>query len=123
MVEPRLFDTLGGESELASIVDEVVGAVVADEMIGFLFRQVDKARLKKLEYQHAARLLGADIAYEGRRLDAVHSRHRIQGGQFDRRMQILRNILDARDVPVSVRARWLEHTVSLRGLITSQECL
>jgi hypothetical protein len=40
------------------------------------------------------------------------------GGQFMRRMQILRETLEDFNIPEEVRSAWLAHTESLRPLIT-----
>ena len=87
-------------------------------MIGFFFRHADKDRLKEMEFQLTAEFLGADIEYRGRPLDEVHAKHPIMGGQFARRLQILRETLDAFRVPEPIREAWIAHTESLRPLIT-----
>ncbi|MDE0213043.1 MAG: hypothetical protein OXN22_03065, partial [Deltaproteobacteria bacterium] len=89
-----------------------------DLMIGFFFRTADRDRVKKLEYQFTARALGADIEYEGRPLEQAHAPHPIMGGQFARRLQILRETLDEFHVSPAVQTAWLDHTESLRSLIT-----
>jgi hypothetical protein len=42
------------------------------------------------------------------------------GGHFARRKQILKETLEAHNVPQSIMAAWLEHTENLRALITAQ---
>ncbi|HWP58428.1 MAG TPA: group 1 truncated hemoglobin [Candidatus Acidoferrales bacterium] len=113
-----LFEKLGGEEKLRAIIDVFIDRVFADPMIGFFFRDANKARLKELEYQLTASFLGAEVSYRGRPLDQAHAKHPIMGGQFMRRMQILRETLDEFAVPEEVRSAWLEHTESLRPLIT-----
>ncbi len=112
------FDALGGEAKLRPIIDVFVDRVFDDVMIGFFFRKTDKDRLKELEYQHAARLLGADVPYQGRNLREAHHQHAIMGGQFARRKQILSEVLAEAGVPLEVRRHWLEQTEKLRSLIT-----
>ena len=87
-------------------------------MIGFFFRSVDRARLKELEYQFAAEHLGGAVRYTGRPVAQTHQRHAIFGGQFDRRLRLLDNLLRERQVPESVRVAWLSHNESLRTAIT-----
>jgi hemoglobin len=112
------FDELGGEPALRAIVDEFVDRVFDDVMIGFLFHRANKERIKRHEYEHAARWLGAEVEYTGRPLDAAHAPHRILGGQFLRRKEILRQVLVAHGVSASVVDAWMDHTESLRPLIT-----
>ena len=89
-------------------------------MIGFFFAKTDLERLAELEHQHAARALGLEITYEGRPLDAVHHPRRIFGGQFDRRMVILREVLEQQSVPTELRDRWLAHAAEQRDQVVQQ---
>lgn len=113
-----LYEELGGEEKLRQIIDTFIDRVFEDRMIGFFFRHADKQRIKEMEFQLTARFLGADIEYQGRPLDEVHARHPIMGGQFARRLQILRETLEFHGVPKHIRDAWIEHTESLRPLIT-----
>lgn len=113
-----LFEELGGEEPLRRIIDAFIDRVFADRMIGFFFRDADRQRIKELEYQLTAKFLGADVEYRGRPLDQAHARHPIMGGQFMRRLQILRETLEEFGVPPRVREAWLAHNESLRPLIT-----
>jgi len=115
-----LFDELGGEAKLRAIIDEFVDRVFDDVMIGFFFRRARRERIKRFEYQHAAELLGAlGVRYEGRPLAVAHGPHPILGGHFERRKQILREVLERHGAPEHVVEAWLAHVESLRPLITS----
>ncbi|MBI2571589.1 MAG: group 1 truncated hemoglobin [Candidatus Schekmanbacteria bacterium] len=118
MSQPTPFARVGGEEVLRTIIDDFVDRCFADVWIGFLFRNANRARIKTFEYQHAAAFLGAGTEYEGRPLDVAHGRHHIAGGQFMRRLQILRETLDDHGVPPPVRDAWIEHNESLRAVIT-----
>jgi hemoglobin len=113
------FKTLGGEPVLSAIIDTFVERVMVDPMIGFFFRHVDISRLKKLEYQHAAHFLGAPVKYEGRDLNKAHRRHAIMGGHFDRRLQILRDVLRDFEVQPEIQTAWIEQQLSLRETIVN----
>ena len=110
------FDELG-ESTIRSITAELVERMRRDPMIGFHFAKVDPVRLSELEYQHAAQMLGGPVHYEGRSLERAHAVHRIAGGHFSRRKELLRQILVARGVSAEATSRWLEATEALRGEI------
>ena len=112
------YDQLGGEKRLRAIIDAFVDRLFDDIMIGFFFRNATRDRVKEFEFQHAAEFLGANITYEGRPLRAVHQKLHIMGGQFARRKQILKEVLAAHNVPEPIAQAWLEHTESLRSLIT-----
>src|ERR1041384_5052798 len=96
---PTLFDELGGEPLLRRIIDRFVDRIFDDVMIWFLFRDASRDRVKEKEYEFAARHLGADVPYTGRPLRDVHAKHAIMGGQFNRRLQILKDTLTEMNVP------------------------
>ena len=97
-------------------------AVFADVMIGYHFARADRQRLIDKEVELAARMLGAShVRYTGRPMLEAHARHRIFGGQFDRRLQLLRQAMERHDLPEPVRRAWVEHTQALRALITDDD--
>lgn len=112
------FEALGGEPVLRSLIDRFIDRLFDDLMIGYLFRAADRARVKAKEYEFAARHLGAAAAYTGRPLPEAHRAHRITGGQFMRRFQILKEALAEFQVPHAIAERWLAHTLSLQADIT-----
>jgi truncated hemoglobin YjbI len=116
---PSLFDELGGEPVLRGIVSRFVDAMFTDPMIGFFFRNADRARIKAKEYELAAEHLGGGVRYSGRPLQTAHAPHRIMGGQFARRLALLESTLRDAGAPSRVLGHWLAHTNSLRGLITA----
>ena len=116
----NLFERLGGEQKLKEIVDSFIDRVFADRMIGFFFRNADRARIKELEYQLAAECLGADVKYTGRPLGNIHANHPIMGGHFARRRQILKETLESFQVTEEIKSALLDHTDRLRHLITPE---
>jgi truncated hemoglobin YjbI len=113
------FEEIGGEPALRAIVDDFVDRCFDDVMIGFIFQRASRERIKRFEYEHAAEVLGASRAYGGRPLAEAHRRHRILGGQFERRLKILQDTLEAHGVPAHVREAWLAEQRRLRHLVTS----
>src|ERR1043166_3031589 len=113
-----LFEQVGGEAKLREIIGVFIDRVFENRMIGFFFRNADRARIKEMEYQLTAQFLGAPVEYTGRRLDLAHAKHPIMGGQFERRRKMLRDTLEDFQVPAAVRDAWLEHNERLRALIT-----
>lgn len=113
-------DPVVTEALVREVTRELVQRMARDMMIGFFFAKTDLARLAELEHQHAARALGLEVAYEGRPLDVVHHPRRIFGGQFDRRMVILRECLERHDVPPELRERWLAHAAAQRDRIVEK---
>jgi len=118
MQEQALFDRLGGEAVLRPIIARFVDRLFDDLMIGYLFRAADRERVKAKEYEFAAQHLGGQVAYTGRPVREAHRVHRITGGHFMRRLQILKETLAEFQVPPEVSEHWIAHTLSLQSEIT-----
>src|SRR5262245_42963529 len=120
--EPSLFDQLGGEPVLRSVIRTFVDRMFSDPMIGFLFRNASAQRVADKEYELAAQHLGArDVVYTGKPLAAAHAPHRILDGQFARRLHILRRTLEEAGAPPAVIAHWLGFTERLKPLVLGDD--
>lgn len=117
--ESNLLELAGGRARLREVLADFYDRVFADTMIGFFFAKADKTRLIDKELELTLRALGADVEYTGRSMRSAHSAHHIMGGQFDRRLQILRETLADHDIPDAVRDAWISHTQSLRSEVTA----
>jgi hemoglobin len=118
MKPPALFDRIGPDA-LRAVLTDFYGRVFGDVMIGFLFRGLDRQHLIDREYELTAALLGATgVTYTGRPMRVAHARHTIFGGQFERRLQILRETLRDHAVDPEVQQVWIDHQLALRGQIT-----
>jgi hemoglobin len=118
--QDTVFAKIGGET-LRAVIRDFYERLFADVMIGFFFRGKDREELIEREWELTARFLGAaDIRYRGRPLREAHAPHRILGGQFHRRLQILRDTLRDHQVDPAVQAVWIEHTMALRPQITRE---
>lgn len=108
-----------GEAGVRAVVTEFYARVFRDVMIGFMFAGKDRAHLIEREFEFSARMLGArDVAYRGQPIRTAHSRHTIFGGHFERRLQILREVMADLGVDPEVQGVWIEHTRALRGQVT-----
>jgi len=113
-----LYDRIGGE-RLREVITEFYKRVFDDVMIGFMFARADRQRLIDKEWELVAALLGAPgVKYTGKPMRDAHAQHTIFGGQFERRLQILRDTLAEFAVDSEVQEAWIAHTQSLRGQIT-----
>lgn len=112
------WDRLGGEAGVQRIVDDFVGRVAGDFVIGFLFTGRDLARIARHEVEHASTHLGGPLGYTGAPIAPSHRAMRINGGQFRRRLAILRTVLTAHHAPADVIERWIAHDQRLERVIT-----
>jgi hemoglobin len=117
-VRRSLFDRIGAE-RLRAVLTDFYGRVFGDIMIGFMFQGKDRKHLVDREYELTAALLGAPgVTYTGRPMRTAHAQHTIFGGQFERRLQILRETLRDHDVDPDVQQAWIDHQLALRSQIT-----
>jgi hemoglobin len=117
MIE-RAFDRIG-EPALRAVLADFYDRVFRDVMIGFMFAGKDKQHLIDREYELTAKFLGATgVTYQGQPLRTAHARHTIFGGQFERRLQILRETLADHAVDPEVQRAWIDHTHALRSQVT-----
>lgn len=118
MKPTTLFDRIG-PGALRAVLADFYRRVFADVMIGFMFRGKDRQHLIDREYELTAALLGAPgVAYTGRPMRTAHAAHTIFGGQFERRLQILRETLRDHAVDPDVQRAWIDHQLALRHQIT-----
>lgn len=113
-----LTEEIGGVERLREIVAEFYGRVFEDPIIGFFFDGHDKQRLidKQVEYVRA-RLGSGEVDYTGKPIRGGHETLPIMVGHFDRRHQILLDVLDEYGVDGRARREWVELEQSLRDLV------
>lgn len=112
------FEEAGGEVVVRAIVDRFVDRAFDDMIIGFFFTGRDRARVKQHEYEHAAGVLGAPVAYAGRPIVPLHRPLQINAGQFRRRLALLRQEIERAGVPSHVAAIWLAAQQAMERQIT-----
>lgn len=117
MSEDTLFAQIGHD-KLREVIEAFYDRMFGDDMIGFLFAGKDRATLVQREWEFTARMLGAKMAYSGRSIPDAHRNSPIMGGHFDRRLQLLRNVLADFAVAPAVQEKWLEHTIAMRHMVT-----
>lgn len=114
----RLFDRAGGEPVVRAVVQRFVDRMYEDRIIGFFFAGKDRERVARHEYEHAARVLGADVPYTGRPIPGLHRPLRINNGQFRRRLALLRQELGRAGIPEDICAVWIEAQERMQRMIT-----
>lgn len=113
-----LSEAVGGRERLHEMVDDFYRRLFDDPIIGFLFQGHDRQRLIDMQIEYLrARLGDEDVDYSGQPIRGAHEDLPITVGHFDRRHQILKDVLDEWDVPDHVREAWVELDASLRDLV------
>lgn len=112
----NLVEELGGEERFRELLTDFYDRLFDDIIIGFLFAESDKSALVESQMAwSSARLGDRSGSYEGPTIRGSHVDLPITSGMFDRRHQILREVLEEWDVPEHVRDAWLELDQSLRS--------
>ena len=105
--------------QIRNIMQDFYDRIFDDVMIGFLFHGKDKERLIEKETEFTLRIFGEGIDYTGKGMRAAHAKVPILGGHFERRMQILRDVLEDHSFPETLKRHWIGHAENLRSVITA----
>ena len=112
-----LYDDLGGEPALRSVLRTLYDRLFDDLMVGFLFAGKDKERLIEQQLWFTARFLGGPSRYEGKSIPEAHAALPLLPGHFDRRHHLLKQALAEHHVPAHVAEEWLRVDASLKTAV------
>lgn len=79
-----LYDRLGGEAGIATLVDRFYARVLADPKLGAFFKGVPMDKLRAMQREFFSAALGGPSAYTGRPLNHAHAGHGITLKDFSR---------------------------------------
>ncbi|MCB9642722.1 MAG: group 1 truncated hemoglobin [Myxococcales bacterium] len=113
-----MYERMGGEPVLREVVRDFVQRFYKDMIIGFFFTKIDQEQLLQREFEHASQRLGGPHTYQGRPIGPTHRPHRINAGQFNRRLWIVEQTLHKHDVPPDIIEYWLQEERKLFNSIT-----
>lgn len=114
-------EAIGGEAALMALLKDFYDRLYLDLMVGFLFEPHDKATLIAHQYSYVCAYLGDRAGhYQGRSMRGAHQALPLLGAHFDRRHVILKQVMEAHQVPAHVKQAWLELEQRLRPFIVRQ---
>lgn len=114
---PTIFEALGGEAALTSVVNDLYGRVVADPMLAGFFAGANLTRIKGGTVGVFASLLGGPACCAQSRMREVHEGKGINRQHFNRVAGHLVESLDAAAVPVEIIAAFIEQIAPLASEI------
>ncbi len=115
------YERIGGSEGLIAILEDFIGLVFEDFIIGFMFEGKDRRRIVAKEVELAAAHLGGPQNYTGRPLDRVHKPLPINRGHFRRRLALLRKVLLQHGVEEEVIQRWIGHQEAMADKILARD--
>tara|TARA_Y100000589_G_scaffold48625_1_gene40622 strand:+ start:1390 stop:1779 length:390 start_codon:yes stop_codon:yes gene_type:complete len=112
---------LGGFDQLKIILDEFYTRLLSDIWIGYIFKPFDRQKLINDQAEFVNRSLGGPKRnYKPRNLKQIHKPLKITGGHFDRRHQILKEVLCEFNVDKEIRELWLDLDLKFKAAIISR---
>ena len=106
------------EATLIRVVGLFVDRMFDDLIIGFLFDGKDRDRIVGHEFELASKHVLGLGSYTGRPIGPLHRAMRINGGQFRRRLAILRTVLREEGVAEPIIDDWINHDRKLEAVLT-----
>ncbi len=115
MSDWNIIEELGGEDAARTLVRDFYDRLFDDIIIGFLFAKSDKEALVESQLEWIQTNLGDRSGnYAGPSIRNAHAHLPITTGMFDRRHQILAEVLAEHDAPSHVVEAWLALDIKLR---------
>lgn len=113
-----MVDRVGGPDRLRAIVARFYERMSQDAIVGFFFAGRDLDKIVDGQTAFLMRCFGATERYTGRPPTVAHrGLPPIRRGQFDRRLQILRETLAEEGVPDEDIEAWVKVEAGFRGLL------
>lgn len=115
-----LYQELGGERGVDTIVGEMLLNVVEDERVGEIFANSNLARLRRLLAEQFCALAGGPCTYSGFSMRESHRGMAVTEVEFNAVVQALADALDQLEVAVPTQNRLLARLAPLRDDIVYQ---
>jgi len=106
---------LGGVERLRVLLDRFYLRLYEDPMVGFFFAGKDRARIVDGQLGFLLKAFGETASFDGRHPSVAHlDLPPILRGQFDRRLVVLRSVLEEAGVPAADVDLWIRVEESMR---------
>ena len=100
--DASIYETIGGEDALVSVVDDFYDRVLADPQLAPYFQGTRMPALKGKSVEFFATALGGPDVYQGQTMKAIHQGRGISQSDFDKVAYHLTNSLVAAGVPGTI---------------------
>ena len=105
--EPTLYDDIGGEAGVASLVERFIREIATDDRVRGHYRDSDMGRFYRMMQQQMCESTGGGCTYEGDDMRRTHAGMDITPTEFNAIVEALMRAMDAEGLPVGVQNRLL----------------
>lgn len=113
-----LSEEVGGLERLTEMMRVLYRRIFDDIMIGFMFVNVDFDQIVANQVQYTRAQLGNEqVEYTGMPIRRAHQPHPILPGHFNRRHELVKEVLREFEVPQHVFDAWVELELTLKDLV------
>lgn len=113
-----LSEEVGGLARLTEMMRVLYRRIFDDIMIGFMFVHVDFDQIVAHQVEYTRAQLGNEaVEYTGTPIRRAHQAHPILPGHFNRRHQLVKEVLREFEVPEHVYDAWIELELTLKDLV------
>ncbi|MFB6082853.1 MAG: truncated hemoglobin [Halorientalis sp.] len=99
MSERTLYERLGGRDGIRAVVDDFYDRLVADDRLGPYFEDADLERLRRTQTDFLCEAAGGPETYDAKPVREAHLHVPFDPADIGRAVELLRESLDAFDVP------------------------
>ena len=103
-----------GQDGIRRIVDRMVDINFADPVIGEIFANQDRVRLKRTIFEQFCYILNAGCAYTGRDMATAHKDMGVQKADMNRLVEVLQRSMTAEGVDFQAQNRFLSKLAPMR---------
>tara|TARA_A100001391_G_scaffold42347_3_gene24617 strand:- start:2374 stop:2844 length:471 start_codon:yes stop_codon:yes gene_type:complete len=104
----------GGQDGIRRIVDRFVAINFADPVIGEIFANHDKVRLKRTLFEQFCFILNAGCTYSGRDMASAHKDLGVQKADMNRLVETLQRAMSEEGVSFQAQNRFLSKLAPMR---------
>lgn len=115
-----LYHVIGGEQGLTQILNEFYSRLSTDAMIGYFFSGKDLHHIASMQKSFLMKAMGINSEYHGKIPSKAHKTlPQIRKGHFNRRLVILKGLLEEFKIPKASIDTWISFEKSFEQSITS----
>lgn len=109
-----LYQQLGGESGVETLVDYFIKGIARDEQVLHYFAKANVTHFRKGFILHLCDISNGPCSYDGDNMVDIHTGMNINEGDFNRIVEILIEAMEEVDLPYTTQNRLLSRLAPLR---------